>query len=205
MTRDQIAAKIQTNLNDAGVLYTADDLNDSLQDGYSEVAAFTGCIYKVASIDLVANLSYYDFGSLISDFFAVTAIFNTNTKQWLSPTNLKVLESIREDWELAVGNPFLFWPVNFRFVALYPRMTSALGSLYVVYRAQADVLTASSEPAIPLEQQAILENYTTSDLLEQAEEFTKAQLEFNTYVQAIKDLRQANSNFRLPDFEPRLA
>src|SRR5674476_201907 len=107
MTRDQIASKVQTSLNDYGVFLTAADLNDSIQDGYSEVTALSGCIFKAGVVNLTANLTYYDFGSLIPDFLAVTAIFNPTIKRWMSPTNLRLLEDLRNDWELAIGNPFL--------------------------------------------------------------------------------------------------
>jgi len=205
MTRDQIRSRVQTNLNDSNVLYTLDDLNDSIQDGYSEVAAFTGSIFKATSIDIVGNLTYYDFGSLIPDFLAVTAMFNPVTKRWLFPTYLKQLEDIRNDWELAIGNSFLFWPVNFRFVALYPKLSTSTGTLYIFYRAHADTLSGSSTPQIPEDLQQILEDYTTGDLLEQAEEFTKSQLNLANYFKGIQELKQATRKFRLPDYSPRLA
>lgn len=205
MTRDQITAKVATQLGDNNVFYEADDLNDSIQDGYAEVAGITGCIFKATTVNIEANLSYYDFGALISDYLAVTAMFNPQTKRWMTPVSVRQLEDIREDWELATGNSFLFWPVNFRFVAIYPRLTVSSGQLYVYYRAQADVLTGSSTPQIPEEHQAVLESYVTGDLLEQAEEFTKAQIEFDNYEKSILALRYAVRKFRLPDYQPRLA
>jgi len=204
VTRDQIADKVKRYLNDEGVFYTADDLNDAIQDGYSEVAAFTGCIFKATTINLVGNLTYYDFGSLIPDYLGVTAIFNPTTKRWLSPTNLRLLEEIRDDWELAIGNPFVFWPVNFRFVAIYPKLTISSGTLYVFYRATADTLDGTTTPQIPEENQSVLENYVQCDLQEQAEEFTKAKLEFATYISGIKELKQAQRSFRFPDLPMRL-
>lgn len=205
MTRDQIVARVQTNLNDSGIFYETVDLNDSIQDGYSEVAVFTGSIFKAVRVAQVNNLSYYDFGALISDFWAVTAIWNTNTKQWLSPVNVRILDDIRNDWELANGNPFLFWPVNFRFVAVYPKLISASGYFYVFYRAQANVLSGSDTPNLPDELQGILEDYSTGDLAEQAEEFTKAKLQFQEYIKGLQAVKQATRSFRLPDLSSGLA
>jgi hypothetical protein len=205
MTRDQITGRVQVNLNDEGVFYSTDDLNDSIQDGYAEVAAVTGCIFKATTINLVDNLTYYDFGNLISDYLGVTAIFNPTTKQWLNPTNLRVLEELRDDWELAIGNPFLFWPINFRYVAIYPKPVTTSGILYIFYRATADVLSGLATPQIPEEYQGVLESYVTCDLQEQAEEFTKAQIEFKSYVESIKEIKQAIHSFRQPDLVHRLA
>ena len=205
MTRDQIASKVQTSLNDSGIFLTAADLNDSIQDGYSEVTALTGCIFKATTVNIEANLSYYDFGLLIPDFLAVTAIFNPTTKRWMVPTNLRLLEDLRNDWELAIGNPFLFWPVNFRFVAIYPKLTTSTGTLYVYYRAHADTLTSTSTPQIPDDLQRVLEEYTEGDLLEQSEEFTKAGLSLTKYFKDIQELKQATRTFRIPDLVSRLA
>lgn len=204
MTRDQISDRVQRHLNDEGIFYTVDDLNDSIQDGYAEVAAFTGCIFKATSINLTANLTYYDMGALIPDYLAVTSIFNPATKRWLQPTNLRLLEELRSDWELATGNPFLFWPVNFRFIAIYPRVTVSSGTLYIFYRANADTLTGTSTPQFPEENQSVLENYVQCDLQEQAEEFIKAKLEFNSYISSITELKQAQRSFRFPDLPMRL-
>lgn len=205
MTRDQISDKVKRYLNDEGIFYTADDLNDSIQDGYAEVTAFTGCIFKATSISLTGSLTYYDFGALIPDYLGVTAIFNPTTKRWLSPTNLRLLENIRDDWELAVGNPFLFWPINFRFVAIYPKLLTTSGTLYVFYRATADTLVGTSVPQIPEEHQSIIEDYVKCDLQEQAEEFTKAKLEFSNYILGIKELKLAQRSFRQPDLPMRLS
>lgn len=205
MTRDQLTTKIQTKLGDNGIFYQPADLNDSIQDGYSEVAALTGCIFKATSVSLVGNLSYYDFGSLIPDFLAVTAIFNPQIKRWMTPTSLKNLEDIRNDWELAIGTPFLFWPVNFRFVALYPKLTTSTGSLYIYYRAQADTLSSSSTPQIPDDLQIALEDYTVGDMFEQVEEFSKAGISLESYFKGIKDIKQATRSFRQPDLLSRLS
>ena len=205
MTRDQIAARLQANLQDLGVFYETADLNDSIQDGYSEIVSLTGCIFKAARVAQVSNLTYYDMAAYIPDFWAVTAIWNTNTKRWLTPTNIKLLDDLRNDWELANGNPFLFWPVNFRFVAFYPKLATASGYFYIFYRAQADTLSASTIPNIPEDLQGILEDYSTCDLLEQAEEFTKAKLQFTEYVKGIRALKQATRSFRLPDLSTGLA
>lgn len=202
MTRDQLTASIQTKLGDNGIFYTPADLNDSVQDGYSEVAALTGCIFKAANISLSANLSYYDFGSLIPDFHAVTAIFNPQIKQWMTPVSLRQLEDLRGDWELAIGNPFFFWPVNFRFVAIYPKLTTSTGSLYVYYRAHADTLSASTTPQLP--EDIVIENYTIGDMLEQAEEFSKAGISLEVYFTNIKEIKQATRSFRQPDLMSRL-
>ena len=205
MTRDQLGARVQNTLNDVGIFYSAADVNDSIQDGYTEVAALTGCILKATSVSLVGGQTYYDFGSLIPDFHAVTAIFNPQLKRCMSPLGLRQLEEMRDDWELANGSPFCFWPVNFRFVAIYPKLTTSVGTLYVFYRAHANVLTGGDAPQIPELNLDTIEHYVQCDLQEQAEEFTKAKLEFEQYIQGIKDLKKASRSFRMPDLMHRLS
>lgn len=199
MTQTEVTGRIIRNLNDNNVFYTSEDTKDSIQDGYDEIAAFSGCIIKATTLNWQSGLVYYDFADLISDFTAVTAIFNTNTKRWMFPTSCRSLNEIRFDWEMAIGNPLLFWPVNFRYVAFFPHLTNATGSMYVYYRAKADLLDSNSEINIPTEHLDTIELYSTSDLLEQTEEFTKASLNFKEYLKTLDSLRKAKRQFQYPD------
>lgn len=188
-TRDQISADIRDALNDAGYFYSADDLNDSIQDGYDEIAAFTGCIEKAVAIDLVADQTYYDLRSLIPDFISLVAVYSRFQKRWLCPCSDRQLDKIRENWEFATGQPFAFWPVNYRWMAIHPRTPDSTQQLYIFYKAAAPTLGATTEPLIPVEIcQDITSSYSTMDMFEQAEEWVKAGLYFKGYTEKIEEL-----------------
>jgi len=176
MTRNQLATLVRANLDDAGVtFYSAAAINDSIQDAYARLVAEFGLIEKQTSVSFTSNLTYYDFSSLIPDFLAVTSIFNLNTKMWLDPVSTLFMDQLRWDWEIAVGTPQWFIPINFRLVAVTPHYSSATGTMLVFYKAQAPILGANDIIQIPDEYLGILESMATADGLEQSREFVKAQ------------------------------
>lgn len=191
LTRDQISARVRVNLNDAGItFYSADDLNDSIQDGYNEVVSISRTIETTATITFVDNLSYYNFSTLISDYLHVIAIYNNNTKKWLDYLPLKVLQEIDGKWETKIGNPKYFTVLDDSYIALFPKLGTATGDMLVVYKASANTLSAATVPTLPESFQHTLEKYSTMDLLEQAEEFTKAIEWFKEYSEQLQELEQ---------------
>lgn len=109
---------------------------------------------------------------------------------------MKEIDKIRENWEVANGEPYLFIPINYRYTAIFPT-PSALGSvtanevMYTFYKARADTLTGTSEPIIPFNnQECTLRGYTTADMFEQAEEWTKAQAFMTDYWIEIEQIRK---------------
>jgi len=191
MTRDDIAARVRFNLDDSGItFYSADDINDSIQDGYNEVVALSRTIEATQTISFTSNLTYYKFGTIISDYIHVVAIFNNNTNTWLDYISLKLLQEGNARWETTEGQPKFFTVFEDRYIALYPKQSTASGNMLVLYKGTANTLLAATEPTIPDSHQIILEQYSTGDLLEQAEEFKKAQEWQDEYFKQTKELMQ---------------
>lgn len=193
-TRDEIAASCRQFLNDAGVFYNASDLNDSLQDGYDEVCAVSGCIEKIAAISFTANLVYYDMPSLIPDFISVVGIWNRRVKRWMAPCSYRQLDQLSEKWETTLGEPYAFCPLSPRYVAIFPAIANIgvadTNKMYVVYKAAAATMIGTTEPEIPIQiQEDILINYTCMDMFEQAEEWTKAQEYLKLYTSSHDTLK----------------
>ena len=180
--------------------YTSVDFNDSIQDGYDETCAFSGCILKAASTPFVNNLSYYDMISLFPDYIGVVAIFNATTKRWMWPTSIKKVEAVRIDWDTAPGTPFYFIPVSHRYLAIYKKPnTNSYGNMFVYYRAAADTLSSGSTIQIPDDHALALQDYVITDLFEQAQEWQKAQTHFAAYIATLELLRTWVQNKRMPD------
>ncbi len=175
-TLTDIGNRVQRNLDDlnANFFKRATDINPSIQDGYNLVAALTETIEKSATITLQSGLVYYDFATLIPDYLRIFGIYNNNTNRWMHPITPLALYRVRDDWELANDQPYWFWPINYRKVALFPVLATATGTITVLYKAKADTLLDDSTPQVPIERDGALEFYSSGDLLEQAEEFTKA-------------------------------
>lgn len=170
--------------------YDTQSLNDSLQDGTDEIAAFSGCIYKSANIPFGQYTTYYDLLTLLPDYIGVVAVWNNTIRRWLFPQSLKKFNQVRIDWDTAYGTPYYFSPVNHRYMAIYMKPSVPnYGNMFVFYRASAPTLTDTVQIPIPDEHLVALESYSITDLWEQAQEWGKAQEQFKTYVSQLEALR----------------
>lgn len=181
MTRAQIRALVRSNLSDAGITFYDDDaINQSLQDGYNEVAAKCRCIQKSATVNQVAKSPYYDFITLgTADYLGTIAIFNLITKFWLrDDVSLRDFDRIRRDWEMWSGQPQFWAPHSLQYVAVSPNLAATAGEQFTLwYWATAPTFTTDSDvPLIATDMQNLLEYYATADLLEDASEITKASI-----------------------------
>lgn len=198
MTRGELQTRLRTFFEN-DTYYTSGDFNNSIQDAYDEAAAVTGCIVKAVAIDFTANLSYYDLRTLIPDLIGVIAVFNRTTKLWMYPESTNRWDQDREDWETCIGTPEQFSVISFRYMAIYKKPGSAgYGQMYIFYVASAPTL-ASDDDVLQLDECFIqvLENYVQVDLLEQGQEWIKAQTMFGEYQARLQELRvwvNANRN-----------
>lgn len=203
-TRLDIQNSIQLYLNNP-TYYTTLDMNDSIQDGVDEICAFSGCIWKSATIPFVANKSYYDLLTLIPDYIGVVAIFNNTIKRWLLPQSRRKFNQDRIDWESAVGVPYYFDVVSHRYMVIYKKPGAAnYGNMFVFYRAAATTLADTTNIPIPEDHLTALENYCVADLWEQNQEFTKGSERLKEYIEDLQQLQVYMHSRRLPDRLPSL-
>lgn len=189
-TFSDIKVDIRENLNDSGVTYySAADLIESIEDAYSDVLFHTRCLIKKVTLNFIAGC-YYDFKFLgVEDFMCIIAIFNNNTNRWLlDDTTVRSLDTLRDDWELTEGQPQLWCPLSFEQNVIWPYMALPTGNFDLYYAAKAaNVDDDTATPLIASDAQALLEYYCTGDMLEQAEEFTKANEYFKQYFDSLED------------------
>lgn len=192
MTFTEIKNHVRKNLDDLGItFYSAPDIDDSILDAYVDIVIRTQCIIKKASsLSWIANLSYIDFVSdyNITDYLACTAIFNNNLNRFLED-NLSVTQFnlIREDWEICNGEPTNWAPSDFKRIAIFPRQALANGTFDLYYWATAPTFIDADTPLVATDKQQMFEQYGVADLLEQSEEFTKAQIFWKEYFLNIEE------------------
>lgn len=180
-------------------------VDDSTQDGYDEICAFTGLIQKAVVLPFQNGLSYYDMIALIPDYVGVVAIFNKAINRWMLPTSLRKLDQVRVDWETSFGVPYYFSIVSHRYMAIYKKPNvDNYGDMYVFYKASAPTLTDSTTLAMPDDFLNTLEDYVETDLWEQNQEWGKAAVHLNSYADNIEELNQWIKSQRIPDRGPTL-
>lgn len=205
MTRGELLTRLR-NYFENNVYFSTDDFLTSLQDGYDEAAAFSGCILKAVNLPYEKDLSYYDMIAKITDFVAVFAIFNSVTKRWMSPVSMKKLDRHRVDWETAYGTPEYFSVVSHRYLAMYRKpIADDYGDMYVYYVAAAPTLTSDDDIIqIPDDLAAVLEDYSVTDLQEQQQEWAKANEYLKIYSGSLTELQNWAKGRRLPARMPQL-
>jgi hypothetical protein len=208
MLFSQLKTDTRINLNDSGVLnFSVQDLDDSMQDAYDDIVSLTQCIIKKTTLNWTGQLSYYDFGSLIAegDYLAVIAIRNNVNNEWLDDNkNMRDFDMMGVDWELRSGTP-LWWAVlNFKYTAIYPRYINSSGNFDLYYWATAPLIINSENPLIAPDFQDLLTKYSTMDLLESFEEFSKASIFWNDYNTHIEKYRERVKNLAKTDLLIRI-
>ncbi len=199
VTRVDVELRLQLFLN-CPVFYEKSFMDNSVQDGADEIAAFTGCIYKSAVVPFVAKRTYYDMLTLLPDYIGLVALWNNTIRRWMYPSSLKKFNQVRIDWDTAYGTPYYFSPINHRFVAIYMKPAAPdYGNMIAFYRAAAPVLSDNTPIPIPEEYITVLEDFSITDLWEQSQEWGKAGENFKKYVEGLEELRVLMRNQRNRD------
>jgi hypothetical protein len=186
-----IKDNIRVNLNDAGItFFSADDINDSVQDAYDDIAFQTHCIVKKTSLDFETR-PYQAISTQISDYLTTLAIFNKNNNRWLLDClTVRDFDKIRVDWELWTGTPLFWAAASFQLNVILPSYATVPSSqMDVYYAAQAPTVVDADSPLVAVDYQDLFEFYSTADLLEQNEEYVKASPYWELYMSKIPDYR----------------
>ena len=198
-TRAQIRAILQTNLAESGLSsgqFQTYELNDSIQDAYNEIVKSSYCIIKSATINFINNCTYYDFVSLgVTDYMGTIGIFNNNTNWWLrDDIQLRDYQRLRRDWEQWQGNSQFWAGHSYKYVALAPKLLTAYGSMLLWYWASAPTLNENDTPLIATDMQKLIEWYCMADLLDGADEPTKAMDWWSQYTAEIPKYKDRCKN-----------
>jgi hypothetical protein len=197
--------------------YSDTDMNNSIQDAYDDIVILTQCIQKQVTLNWISNLSYYNFADNFSipDYLGTIAIFNNVTNLWLrDDLSLKDFDRIRRDWEEWIGTPQFWAPSDPKRIAIAAKYFSGniiygafdyksfnnnvffidnsasapLGTFILYYWALAPTLQSDSDTfLIAADKISSITQYSTADLLEQAQEFNKAGTFWQPYMENIED------------------
>lgn len=187
MLQSEVASRVRSNLDDAGAtFFNNKNISEAIQDGYDESVTLITPLADSASVTLSDNLVYYDFYNTLGSYLYVLAIYNNTTKKWLKFRSIKWLEDQRRDWELTEGQPIVFTLLDYKYIALWPTLSTATGTLDVFYKKKGKQLVSTDTIDILDLEPDLVEWYATADCLEQIEEFEKAQIYFKQYADAIE-------------------
>lgn len=206
MTRDEVELWVRKFFENNNY-YTQTDIVDSMQDGYDEIVAFSGCILKATTIPFEQNRTYYDMITTIPDYVGVFAIFNRVVNRWMQSSSVRKFAQDRPDWETAGGTPWYFSVVSHRWMAIYKKpLAASYGNMSVFYVAKAPTLSSGdSVILLPDDHITALTEYIETDLWEQQQEWTKAQNHYNSFMKNEAEVedwaKRQRSHDRIPSLK----
>lgn len=181
MTFAEIQADVRRQLNESGTSFWTDqDVKDSLNEGYAEIADATEFYEREAPLSLLGRRTYYDLTSVIADTILTPRhVQNTETQQWLVQTDPRELdEKTYVQWELTEGPPQKWFIRGNWWLGLFPKQASDSSRLRLYFSSIPDALSDDDDvPAFPREFHRGLVSFACSDLMSDQRETTKA-LEF---------------------------
>ena len=187
MLQSEVASRVRRNLADAGAtFFTSNNIDEAIQDGYDTSITLLLPLIGSQQVNFTSNLNYYDFYNSIINYLHVVAIRNNNTSRWLDFRTTNWLEQQRSDWELTEGQPEVFTVLDYKYVLLWPTLSSATGNMTVYYRKKGIQLVSSDLIDILDMEPDLVEWYATMDGLEQIEEFEKSQIYLDNFDKSIR-------------------
>lgn len=178
--------------------YQPHDINDSIQDAYNEIVAKTRYLVKSVTCNWLSGKNYYDpINDLgVTDYLGTIAIFDNNSNLWLrDDVTIRDFNRIRRDWETWVGYSQFWAPHSQQRFAVCPALAVGTGSFVLWYYAIAPTLPDDSTSLLlPTDMSVLLQDYVSADLLEFAQEVTKAAPYLSRYGQKLEILSERSHN-----------
>lgn len=200
MTKEQIIDIARNELADDGVTYYGDaDLNDSFDEGYKQICVFTGVLERVSELSIEDETVYYNFYETIPSYYRTFAVYSNVVDEWLSHKSTEYFKKLRYDWELARGTSRHYSVIDFQFTAFFPVPETATGTLEIFYKAVPDSIELDATPEMPEQHQPTITAFIVMDLLSQAEEYTKANINASQYFDRLNALRTYVNARSFPD------
>lgn len=205
MTRASIRANIRIYMGDIGTSFWDDAaINEAIQDAYTELSGTLQIIRKNGLVTFRADRNYFSPATLLSDssYLNTLAVFDIARNIFLKDNLVwpRDFQKIRSDWEASTTPPEYWCPVDTTQIVVYGRLQAA-GRYRIYYAATAPILTDDTTVLLlPDQAELALEEYIQCDLLEQAEEFAKAQIHYERYSGEILHLLDLSHNLACGDF-----
>lgn len=163
------------------VMYSADDVDKSINEGYQEVSDFTEWYERRATFTGIARRTYYDLRTITPDMvLTIRGIFNPTTNLWLNPASVSDLDkTVYTRWETNIGGAVRsqsFFLRGLSWLGMWPKVSTSGQPFVLVYKAMPQGRT---DPRLPLA--------SATDVVDFPEEYGISIIEFALYDLFIRD------------------
>jgi hypothetical protein len=178
-----------------------EDFKKATINALNKYTTLNGTIEIPTTWTVVEGVPYYDLYSHIPNFFAVSEAYNTQTKQFLAFRTPVQLMQIREDYELWRGQIQFITVVDFRRVGFFP--FPAAGTVEIKLKVKLSGYSAtelSNTVYVPDHAADIIADLAKQELLEQAEEISKAAAMYNSVIKGMQGNKTLTNGRAFPNF-----
>lgn len=201
MTHTELTEKLKYDLDDLGMdFFTTEDLNNAILNALNKYTLLNGTCELFRNFSLQPNIPYYDFYNTFPGYFCVAEAYSKSAKQYLAFRTPVQLMQIREDYELWKGSPQFITVVDFRRVGFFPVSTSPVELVLKLKLSESPVINPPGDLYIPAHGEDLVLNFAKQELLEHAEEITKAANVYNQSVEELKGNKRFTNGRHFPNF-----
>jgi hypothetical protein len=176
VTKAEIRTKVlrQLRQQSAGVPFSEDEIDESIDAGYTEMSDASEWNEVWQTVNLLADRPYYDARTVLGqNLLAIGPAYSTETSRWLQPVVVGDLDGGDRRWESVVSPaaaPNQIFTRGLWWFGYYPRVSTDLGSVKQYFTAIPEALEDDDEPGFISEFHDGLVEYAVYDLWAQAGE-----------------------------------
>jgi len=170
----------------AQVYWSAQDVKDSLNEGYLDFCEQTRCYSREADVVVIDHLGFLDLRTLLPyPFLGMRRIYSRMISRPLEATTVKARDDIDNRWQMASSAVRRWFLSGLYWLGLYPVPDSAEG-YRIVWASLPDKMANDLDvPEVPVQFQEALIHYATYDLKVQEDEFKNGMDAWKDYVTAV--------------------
>jgi hypothetical protein len=200
VTKAQIRAEIFRRLREASsapVFWSVADVNQSIDEGYQEIADATEWFEHNVTIDLPSRTPRFDVRQFTQYEFLISGpAFNVFTNRWMYPVTARMLDQGDREWENRLAEPEAVMVRGIWWLTYWPLPASNTTSVKQYYRGIPAAILDAASPAFPEQYHYGLVEYALFDLWAQDAESDLAYSAWKSYLQYESELA-AYTNGRL--------
>jgi hypothetical protein len=133
------------------VAWTEEEIEESINNGFSEISDATEWFERFQDIDLLDRLPYYDLRTA-ADYpvLGIGPAFNYYTNRWLIPITSRDLDRSDLRWEERIAEPEYILVRSLWHLGYWPRKQTTTGTIKQYYKSMPDPLSSGSDiPGFP--------------------------------------------------------
>jgi len=202
MIFQELSDRIKYDLDDMGLVFFQEtDFHTAAINALNKYTTLNGTLETTHHLTLQPNVPYYDLYSTTHNFFAVSEAYNRSTKQFLAFYTPVQLMQIREDYELWKGQTQFITVVDFKRVGFFP--FPAVGNVELILKIKLSGFTYTGPSQllyVPVHAEEVILNLAKQELLEQAEEISKAAASYNLAIGGMQKDKTLTNGRAFPNF-----